>query len=227
MREEVSKFYDESDERDLLQATAVLVLDGEKYMLSLAVHGIDDCVPEGETGLFLPWSNKPFLPDGVYYPIDRVGDDTAAITDMDTVVKTKVPLINPAYPSRVIGPKMISKYRRLLSSSPPVNMPMMDLLMGYVVEIIDSTAPVNKYHTNRFPKVVNALKSDRVSRTVYDLLEASLDDLFLTVRSFIGADKWHIYDIKRSGNNIIIEKLIDYRIFDWYRIQRERAEVDE
>ena len=43
------------------------------------------------------------------------------------------------------------------------------------------------------------------------------ESLFMQLNNFIGLDEWHIYFVKFIGLDILIEKTIDYRVYEWTR----------
>lgn len=48
-------------------------------------------------------------------------------------------------------------------------------------------------------------------------LDKICESLFRQINDFIGNDEWHIYFVKFSGLDIVIEKAIDWRVYEWTR----------
>jgi hypothetical protein len=219
-----SPYYEPVPENELLTPTGVLVLDADKYADFLMGDGLLNKVVTPEEGLYLPWSVKPFLPAGVYYPAGRYGDELLAITSLDALLDIDCPVVHEKYPKRIIQHTVIKKYKKLLRKQPPYNISAVKLIFAFVVATIRGLAPVNSYHVGRFPTIEDCLDEQYHTVEVSDTIECALDSLYLALREFVGRDTWHLYDMKLVGTSIVIEKLIDYRVFDWYRIQREGCE---
>jgi hypothetical protein len=50
-----------------------------------------------------------------------------------------------------------------------------------------------------------------------NLLEDTIPSVVQRVLNFIGEDTWHIYQIRRNNGNVVLEKTIDYRIYEYHR----------
>jgi hypothetical protein len=52
---------------------------------------------------------------------------------------------------------------------------------------------------------------------IYDHIHELLIDLRIDVNQFVGDDKWVMHFCKFVGNDICVEKTIDYRVYSWSR----------
>lgn len=53
-------------------------------------------------------------------------------------------------------------------------------------------------------------------------MERALENLLIQVTDFIGPDTYHIYFVKTRGYEVIIEKTVDYRAWQWVKHQEEQ-----
>lgn len=218
-----SQYYSPISDSDLLKPLAILVLDLQQYINTLESNDLLSMVVQTEIGYYLPGKNKPYIEEDIYYPVEfyQSKDPRHAITNLEDVLNTRIPLIPLNNPKKIINPKLISKYRKEITTKPKINIKALGLVTAYAVRFLNYITPANTWHTGVFPKPSYYISEDYDTREVDDAIETALDSLYIQIREFAGSDIWNLYNITRKGTSLYIEKMIDYRIYDWYRINRE------
>lgn len=94
---------------------------------------------------------------------------------------------------------------------------------------LDSICPYKSFNHNTTDKILRLLKPGSEDLLHSGELENLLQNLLSRISDFIRYDNWNIYFQKFIGCDILIEKMCDYRIYDWYLIKEEaerQARVD-
>lgn len=78
-------------------------------------------------------------------------------------------------------------------------------------------------------------KDPKVRRSLYDIIKEEhhalietgdiysvFNDMIVKVDKFVGKDRWMLYTHELKSSTIVLYKGIDFRVYDWYRIQLER-----
>lgn len=220
-------YYQPISDAELLAPSAILAIDANMFIDHLLQHELLGAIVSPEDGYYLPWSKTPYLPVDTYYPVGHLGNQSVAVTDLDQVLATEVHLVRAGNPGKVINPAFLKAKKKLFSRTPSYNEMAINLIYAYAVRIINYLAPVNRWHTVCFSDINAFLIEDYDTSEVENAIEAALDPLFIMLKDFIGNDTWHLYTPQLKGTSIIIEKIIDYRIYDWYQIQRQQHDDDE
>lgn len=213
-----------SDE-EILKPTEVLMLDASRYIDCLYQHRIDQYIVEPQKGLWLPWAKEPYLLADTYV----IKDDLSGIeiTDLNEVVKCNEIVIGKTN-KKIYHPDQFKKIKSKLRSTPSYPVELVNLIYAQVRQYVTLLAPVNRRYDTRQIRVSNYIKPEiNINSELLESIEIALDDLFLAVNEFIDKDCNFLICTRVEGTTIIIEKLVDYRIFDWNRKMREELNPNE
>jgi len=202
----------------LKEIKSVLMLDINVSNVNVLLK---DILPEGEEGLYLPNSNKNLLPEDMYY--SYADGNIPLVLKPDEILKNPVDILDKngnVYLKKTI----ISKYKNILKTRPDTSSCIFDIVEQYILSKIDEIC----YKTNLcvVDYLYNSVDESNV-HVVEDILEIELSQAVGDIYEFIGNDKWNIYFKKRVGDCLVIEKSIDWRIYEWQRIQYEKNNPDD
>lgn len=95
-------------------------------------------------------------------------------------------------------------------------------IVYYLLQLhFDSICPYKSFNHNTTDKILRLLKPGCEDLYHSGELENVVQNLFSRVSDFIRTDNWNIYFQKFIGCDVLIEKMCDYRIYDWYLIKEE------
>lgn len=217
-------FYEEElsiDPMDLIEPTAVMILGCDMLCEKLHTYDIVSKLIEPEQGYWLPWSKKPFIPHGDYYPIDHIGDRDYVMSTIQEMAACRTPFVNIQNPTQVFDPVKIRKNLHLVTDHQRNNPEALELAHVYIHLYLNRLAPINRNFSTKRLDVQSHLKPEYQIPEVEDRIDEAMDDIYLLLNQFVDKDIWHLYHTRRKGNSIYVEKLIDYRVFDWYRLKKE------
>jgi hypothetical protein len=80
---------------------------------------------------------------------------------------------------------------------------------------------INKLQSHLIP-----IESDEVLNEIHNTLIKICKTLLVDLELFVSKDTWHIYRINLTNRILNVEKIIDYRISEWERMQAEKLESD-
>ena len=138
---------------------------------------------------------------------------TIPITDFNKVNDTVVDEIGNVIIPR---PMMLSKeiYLKNEPSVPARGLILVELLLKRYIESISPYTKYSMYNS----KIMSNFKQEGIELFLEGHIDKLCESLYAQVSSFIGNDIWFIYFIKYLGIDIIIEKSIDWRIYEYYRM---------
>lgn len=92
--------------------------------------------------------------------------------------------------------------------------------------ICDEINRINPYKVDR--SVAASIERMFLPNAVVDLQEVAecCNSIVADVLDFVGEDVWHIYNVSFNRTDLIIERTVDYRIYDWH-LQRFKNIVSD
>lgn len=230
-----------------------LVVDLVKHALSLEEEHIAPLI-ESEPGLYLPGNFEPtFLEKNVYYR--RAGmamtDGRApSILDDEETSKSKrkvkgtvvsqngtVPIADVyAIPSMgddiydaafnlVMSGRDLRRLSRHFKKMPTIPAMAVRMAIGITQKMVStmcrhSSNGYTRYRPDRLvkPEHIELINSDEYMHAFESLLDE--------VQAFIGKDHWNFYTYRIRGGTLIIQKGLDWRVAEYYRMKFEREETE-
>lgn len=115
----------------------------------------------------------------------------------------------------IIHSGIMANKNRYLSNTPTVPSRGI-LIIEFLVNIfIDSFSNRGKYSASHKNKILSMVKPEYRSIVEDGVLENLCESLFVQISNFIKNDVKHIYFVKLTGIDLLIEKTIDFRIYEW------------
>lgn len=205
-------------------ANKMLIKTKETLVLNLLDHVVNlddlyrvDCYEEPRKGIYLSGSIDPiFYADSKYFwkNDQSVNIPILNIHELLTTFRTVIDSTEKV----IIRGDTLFKQRKFLQTQPDIPVMAIKAAVATIIKYLNSLCSfthVNDISYNLYRLVKNEYR-DLVNNDEFDVI---FYDLVSKVQDFVGEDTWHIYFYKVRGTSIIIQKTIDYRIYDWYRIK--------
>jgi len=217
----------------------VMVIDLLKETLSIDEDPYITSLQQPVEGLYLVGSFEPILEQGqpyyLYKDMQIVGNvvqyqNTPTIpdvTNVEALIKAKSDIFD-AKGKLVITAKDLYKYSRHLKKKPTIPANAIKVAILVICNYLNSLC---RYTNVKSPKyTLESLVKDEYHNLIYNEEYAKAYELTLDkVMEFVGKDTWHMYFYQIRGTSLVIEKTVDYRIYEWYRqkFEKEEDQTDE
>lgn len=191
----------------------------------ILTDSVEEMLVEPPVGLYVKGQVKPILNDkNVYYPRFRLEDPDARIVDFSKVFDLNDDIVD------VQGNVIVTNYnlchRRHLFTLKPT-LPVSAIQICYNV-IIDYLFRYCKYAKGiKLSRIDNFVKPEYHDTFDESLIEEYLSDALDELHDFILDSSWNIYMHKLNGTTLIIEKMIDFRIYSWTEMQYQKQQEQE
>jgi hypothetical protein len=205
---------------DLLHYSSVVNASDLKYILNEPVKGVyicnspDPVLLEGERYL----TRSTYDEHMVYrHPLDTTHVRTGipfGFIDIYDLSRVKEDIVNENGDT-VLSYRNLISIRKMLRQQPIVNNNTIELVVMVALSCLRDACKYSRIV--RINDVRNLIKNEYVDKgEVIDYISDVLDDLENKINEFIGNDTWHIYMHRIQNNMMIIEKVIDYRIYQYH-----------
>lgn len=198
----------------LAENHGTLIVDLRKYADNLNSGVLGQAFLPPEPGLYIRGSSKPLLKANVTYytpnkrlkSIHEVVSSNSDILDID---------------GNILLSRQLLRDSNLLTVSP--SSPIMAI--GFVKSLLyDYVATIAPYAClGSYPNYRNFLKPEYQHIDPAEF-EVEYEVLFNDVYDFLFKHKWNIYTIKPLGDNLIIERNCDFRVYDWHKSRLKEVE---
>ena len=111
----------------------------------------------------------------------------------------------------IISSYELANKEKYLTLEPYFNPNILFFIKDYLYNIILENMKYKKY-LNEKPLDIYFNSFDQESKDTIDLL---LDSLSITVLEFANQNKWSIYDLSLLGTDMLVRRIIDYRIYKY------------
>lgn len=170
-----------------------------------------------ETGLYRP---------GQIYPEDRnkmkglKSNKDSSLYYYDLATQRQLPNPGGADQDEQLG----HRKEHFLLDKPTVPALGIRLMTAMYEYLLDQMAPYHKRSSGE--DRIGSLLKNTINRAdfITNELTPAVHDEILDLHKFIGDDTWHIYCTKIYGTSILIEKTVDYRVYDWHRQRHEKRQ---
>lgn len=201
--------------------TGVLAVDLLEHAVSITDEVLLSSVIDNETGVYIKGSMTPLIPSNLLI----MDTNSAVIKSYDELLKAKTDVYTTTG-DLVITQRDLRLKAKYLSNGPDIPVSVINMAMAVVEEYLSVNCKysrsVHRARSNSY------LKEDVVSLEMDGKIEDAFCKLLDEVHNFIRNDTWHIYFYRLKGTTLIIEKTIDWRIYDWHCIQhKENNELEE
>lgn len=201
---------------ELLKPTEILVLDLMEYITYIDKNPYFDALVEPTPGVYLSSSLDPIMsPSNPCYPASKMGMTEYAITTVESMLTCSEGVLNSR--GTLIGD--VRKIRRIvkhMTDKPQLPVVMLKVMMGVLTNYLSNLCRRTRHSIN-VSNYYQYIKPDYEYLIVEESYETIMDDLIMDIHKFVGRDVHHIYFTKLNGTSVIVEKTIDYRIYEWYQ----------
>ena len=204
----------------------VLVLDLLEFAINLNGELPSDVFVKPIEGLYVTGSIEPFIKlDGSadYFPKSKWLSAKNKLTDKKAILDCNEDImdVNGKVVLSIADKKRKIKY---IKTEPTIPATAIKVCISIVLSYINNLNP----HTRRrgttylLEQLINS--KYHISLVDNDSIIEKLEHLLDRVMEFVGNDTWNIYFHKVKGSTLIIDKCIDFRIYEWYRIKFEKED---
>lgn len=175
-------------------------------------------------GVYIKGNPKPLIPfDRTCWVKDN--DLFSPVRVLDDIISTNSHVYRGD--GEIFEPFMlhstILKHKDKLTSNPYVNYVHIKFMRGIIDTWIGQM--VNYIYGTDNTELRNCLIDPMYVHDILDVHIDALSDLYDDICDFIDDNRWSLYFTRIVGNNIMIERYIDYRIYEW--TQEQIVEKDE
>lgn len=205
---------------DLLVAKQKLILNIDTEATIIHQNWSEHLKPE-DPGLYLRGSTKPLIRPGVQYT-DRNGLMVITLENLDSFHE---PLYyasgKVAASAFVMGDK-----KKYLVPRCTVPATAYQLICALVEQLIGSINPWpnNQARGDRAYSLIKAGAEELLTEEQF--VPIVLTKLFEDILAFIDEDVWNYYNVTLVGTGLVIEKMVDYRVYEWTRMIYEQQNPD-
>jgi hypothetical protein len=176
-------------------------------------------------GLYLNNSYKPLIEFNTNYYVIK---DNAykLITDIDDIKTTKSNIYiksNGVY-ELIYRYDKLKKNMSILTITPTINYSHILVLKEMIDAIITGLLHYKTYSAHY--KLYNCFKEEYRDFVRNEDYLTIFNDLYSDISEFVSDNRWNIYFTKIINNSILIEKSVDYRIYQWTLGQIEDNDED-
>lgn len=203
-------------EDDLLQTTAVLVLDMQASVYAWPKSPYWDALKKPPVGIYSVGGLNPLTREGML--LYRRGGDAL---EAPVTLKAWQALGESLYTDDgevVLSWPRYQKNPRAYFDTPDERISAYKLYWCVVTEYLSRLSPyVPALRAPYTP--TEFIKDEYIGLYEEGSYWSVMDEDLLALDAFVGSDRHHLYFTRLSGYQLIIEKTIDYRIYDWYRLR--------
>lgn len=212
------------DFNELLKPTEVQIIDLMSYIPHIDEDPYFVALFDPTPGVYLPGAIDPILSwVNPAYPASKFGVSMAAITGLQGLKECKEPLVNSKGVT-ICTAAELKKAIKHMTDTPtlPVNMlkVMLAILNTHLTTMCVKTR--TRISSSSYQHLVRPEYQHLIEDDSYVI---ALDQLLLDINQFIRNDTFHIYFTKLLGTSVIIEKTIDYRIYEWYQYKAKEKNL--
>lgn len=210
---------DDAEHLNLLNETnEVLVLDLGQAALFISDRLRNKIVPP-EEGIYMKGSIDPICVKGkVYFTVDKNGDYQKI--EVGNILDTSDEIYDANY-NTVIEGSLARHKKRFYTDKTPDDANIIRVIRAICLSV------VNEYTLKCSPKpsdmsIDHLIHPEYITEVlIKQEFDVELDRTCQKIVDFIGNYNWSIFTYKNVGRTFILERGMDFRIYDWYRIQYE------
>lgn len=190
--------------------TASLVLSLTDNLFELE-NRLEGCTYKPTPGVYLINTLEPIIEAGKPYYTSKglinqtpiIGNELAEINDDVFDENGNV----------VISKHIMLNKNAILKNHPSVNTALFKIARLLIEDYINSKCPIFNVNNNNkitrylVPEAMHLYESGEINNYMYVIYDI--------IDRFIGKDVYHIYFVRTVGLDLIIDKVVDYRIYQW------------
>lgn len=179
---------------------------------------------EPPRGLYVKGHVKPLLNDiDFYYPRSRFKGPDARIVDFNAVFDLQEDILDESGKIVVTGFNLTNR-KHLFTTEPTLPITAINVchnvLMDYLFKYCKYARGFRGSHVSNF------IKPEYRDMMDSEYFEDSLSDALDELHEFTRHHTWNIHFTKLNGTTLVIERMVDWRIFEWTRMMYERQQEE-
>ena len=215
--------YNKHPEDLLKKVTSYTLVDLQHQSIKLMNEFGDVFVPPKE-GLYLEGFVDPILKGNKLYYARKDFQKRKAIKSLDHVID----LDDDIYDDQkniVMSRRFINNKKKHLTTRPKISISAIFAIRACILNYLYGVCRYARVGLRLSPE--SFIIDDFIDKLNEKSMESFFSEILEEIHDFIGEDTWHIYFCRTKNTVLVIEKSIDYRIFDWYRLkEQERFDLD-
>ena len=199
----------------LVDPSAYLVIDLLQHASKLNNSDIADMLIQPEIGIYLKGGLKPLVRyGGIYYPESKYLNPTHVFTTLEAMLLCKENIIDET--GRIVLSYNVLKNPSRLTTNPEIPLVGVELTRTVAINYIDTICPHTRSIANKnIYKYIQPCYQPTIN---LDQLDSIFADMLYEIHTFIDSDTWFIYFDRVCGSSLIIEKMVDWRIFKYHEM---------
>lgn len=211
-----------------------IVIDLVPYAMDLS-EDLQSALKEPVDGLYLPGSVEPLFVSGEnylvcskrkFYPVTYQDIVSHVVKTWETGSTQRTLLQGDLYNESgnlVIRRPLFERVAGRLKFGPTVPLAGCEMVIAVALDYLNTLSPYTSVALRhyRLPLLVKEERQELLEKQSY---ETALDDMILEIMKFVGRDTWSLYSYRVVGTTLLIDKGLDFRIFDWHRREIEESE---
>lgn len=204
-------------EKLISKTSEVIIIDLLEHVIRMPEDPCLNALVEPEQGLYLVGQLDPFI--SIKNKLFFKSNLEKQILIPNEILNAKEPIVNE-FNEVKITPSDIFTKRNYISTSPSIPSVGIKLTCSIATRHLNELCVYTKSN-------IGSARLDELVKPEYQYLihtykyEKELSRLLDKINEFVSSDIWHIYFYKIVGTNLVIEKTVDFRIYDWYRLKNE------
>jgi hypothetical protein len=199
------------------QTTSIMIIDLLEHAMSVTSELHLNALVAPPAGLYMSKTMTPFMwSDREYYLRSKYHTEAGRIHRLDDVLCVNEDIVD-AHGATVITAAQLAVRKRYIRLEPDIPVTAMEMVLVLINDYLNAIAPYARtLPSKRQESYVRPEYWHLIDAGIYeDVFEPLLDQIF----SFVGSDTWHIYFTRLKGSVLVIEKVIDYRIYRYHELQ--------
>lgn len=200
----------------LLRATQTLLVDGVEELQYL-LYSYPDVLVNNPKGIYQVGHLFPVLRDGEYYYTRKGLREGKPIKDLDSVNEA----VFDGQGKMLINDFAMKHKRQFLSNESAISKAGLHAVYCFINKKIEDNSAYIRFrrYEEQFmscfkPEYHDAIRQGEID---IDLMFGRLSE---RINDFIQTEPWTIYFVKKISTLLLIEKIVDFRIYDW-TLQKE------
>lgn len=181
-----------------------------------------DALEDGSQGIYLPNTIEPVFHQNKKYIISKEdGKDQVYVTTKDLwdIIQGKMELpeghIYNEKGNSIMSRSAFMRLKTYMSLGSLVQTKACEAAIAVVIEQLSELNP-HTHVAERHYRLRSLVKPGFEELIENSRYQTAFDNLVLEVMRFVGRDTWNYYHIKVNGTTLVIEKGLDYRIYQWH-----------
>lgn len=209
----------------LMQNKEVFAIDVLPHVQRLSEEYTEALLPP-PPGIYVTGSIEPLFSDAEkYYERSQLGMEGYHLKSIEEILHAKEDIVN-SHGEMVLALRDIRTKGRYLKDHPTIPAVGVKAAVSVVLGYLNSLNKNTNINLSNF-KLEYLVKPEYIRLVTREDFSVAFESLLDAVMEFINGDTWHIYFYSLKGTTLVIEKTIDWRIYQYYLMTQQRDSEEE